>query len=308
MAREGSDGVDFRGEWIWRRGEAAAKLPHGQGLPEPGRRDVVGTVKESSMKILCCVKQVPEKDARIRVADSGDWIHSEGLAVAISECDRYAVEAALRLKEAVDGEVAVLLVGGEQGSKSVKEALAMGCDRAIHVITDELTRSDPFVISKVLAKAVEDEGFDLVLTGQQSDDLGYNAVGQMLAQHLGMSHAQIVLSVDPVEDGRIRVSHELDNALIETIELSLPAVLGVQSGINDVRYASLKGIMQANSKPQKKVTLEELDLSAEDLTPKLRIEKVGFPVRTSQAEMIEGDAAAAARTLVDKLRTEAKVL
>jgi electron transfer flavoprotein beta subunit len=260
------------------------------------------------MKILCCVKQVPEKDARIRVSSSEDWINPEGLAVAISECDRYAIEAALRLKEAVEGEVAVLLVGAEQGSKSVKEALAMGCDRAIHVITEDLVRADALVISKVLAKAVEDEDFDLILTGQQSDDLGYNAVGQMLAQHLGMSHAQIVLSMEPVDGGKLRVSHELDNALIETVDLPLPAVLGVQSGINDVRYASLKGIMQANAKPQKKVTLEELALDADDLAPRVTIEKVGFPVRTSQAEMIEGDPAVAARALVEKLRTEAKVL
>lgn len=260
------------------------------------------------MKILCCVKQVPEKDARIRVNADGDWINQEGLSLAISECDRYAVEAALRLREAGEGEVVVGLVGGEQGSKSIKEALAMGCDRAIHVVTEEVAQADALTISKVLAAAVKDEEFDLILTGQQSDDLGYNAVGQMLAERLGMSHAQIVLTMEPAGDGALKVTHELDNSLIETLELPLPAVLGVQSGINDVRYASLKGIMQANSKPQTKVTLEDLGLGGDDLAPKVKIEKVGFPVRTSQAEMIEGEPADAARSLVEKLRKEAKVL
>jgi electron transfer flavoprotein beta subunit len=260
------------------------------------------------MKILCCVKQVPEKDARIRVADSGEWINSEGLALAISECDRYAVEAALRLKEAEGGEVAVILVGAEQGSKSIKEALAMGCDRAIHVVTDALERADALTISKVLAAAVVDEGFDVVFTGQQSDDLGYNAVGQMFAERLSMSHVQIVLSAEKASDTSLKVSHELDNSLIETVEVPLPVVLGVQSGINEVRYASLKGIMQANSKPQKKLTLEELGLSDADVAPKVNIESVGFPVRASQAEMLEGEPGDVARELVEKLRTEAKVL
>lgn len=260
------------------------------------------------MKILCCVKQVPEKDARLRVASSDAWIVEDGLAWAISECDRYAVEAALRLKESAGGEVVVISVGPERASKAIKEALAMGCDRAIHVVEDGLGRADALGIAKVLAAAVKDEGFDLVLTGQQSDDLGYNAVGQALAQHLGMSHAQIVLTLEPAGDGALKVSHELDNSLIETVEIPTPAVLGVQSGINDVRYASLKGIMQAGAKPQKKLKLADLGLDAGALAPKVRVEKVGFPVKSSQAEMIDGDAKTAARALVDKLIHQAKVL
>ena len=260
------------------------------------------------MKILCCVKQVPEKDARLRVADGGGWIVEEGLSFAISECDRYGVEAALRLKEAGEGEVVVVSLGGDRASKGIKEALAMGCDRAIHVQSDEFWRADAAAIAKVIAAAVKDESFDVVITGQQSDDLGYNAVGQVLAECLDMSHVQIVLTIEAAGDGALRVSHELDNSLIETVEVPTPVVLGVQSGINDVRYASLKGIMQAGAKPQKKLSLDDLGLSAEQLAPKVRIESVGFPVKTSQAEMIEGDAKAAARSLVDKLIQEAKVL
>lgn len=260
------------------------------------------------MKILVCVKQVPEKDARLRIAGDEKWIVEDGLSYAISECDRYGVEAALRLKEAGEAEVVVLSLGGDRASKGIKEALAMGCDRAIHVNTDALVGADAITIARVLAAAARPEEADLVICGQQSDDLSYNAVGPALAQYLDMRHVQIVLEMEPVGDGALKVSHELDNNLIETVEVKLPAVLGVQSGINDVRYASLKGIMQAGAKPQKKVSLEDLGLGEADVAPKVRIEKVGFPVKTSQAEMLEGDAKGVAAKLVDKLINEAKVL
>lgn len=262
------------------------------------------------MKIVVCVKQVPEKEARLRVAPSGNWIVEEGLGFAISECDRYGIEAALRLKEAgaAEAEVVVLSLGGERASKGIKEALAMGCDRAIHVNSDALLSADAVTIAKVLAAAARAESADLILCGQQSDDLSYNAVGPALAQFLDMRHVQIGLELELVGDSAVRVSHELDNNLIETVELTLPAVVGVQSGINDVRYASLKGIMQAGTKPLKKLTLQELGLTEADVAPKLRIEAVGFPVRTSQAEILEGDAKAVATQLVQKLINEAKVL
>ena len=260
------------------------------------------------MKILVCVKQVPEKDARLRIADDESWIVEDGLSFAISECDRYGVEAALRLKEAGEAEVVVLSLGGDRASKGIKEALAMGCDRAIHVNTDELLGADAITIAKVLAAAAKAEAADLVICGQQSDDLSYNAVGPALAQFLDMRHVQIVLEIEAAGDGALKVLHELDNSLIETIDLELPAVLGVQSGINDVRYASLKGIMQAGAKPQQKLSLEDLGLSAEDTAAKLKIEKVGFPVRTSKAEILEGDAKDVAAQLVQKLINDAKVL
>ncbi|HEX9641809.1 MAG TPA: electron transfer flavoprotein subunit beta/FixA family protein [Candidatus Krumholzibacteria bacterium] len=260
------------------------------------------------MKILCCVKQVPEKDARLRIAEDGSWIVEDGLSYAISECDRYGVEAALRLKEAGQGEVVVLSVGDGRASKGIKEALAMGCDRAIHVNTAAVARADALTIAKLMAAAVKDESFDVIICGQQSDDLGYNAVAPSLAHYLDMAHAQIVLSVESIDGGKLRVSHELDNSLIETMEIAMPVVLGVQSGINDVRYASLKGIMGAASKPQKKLSVEELGFGDADLASKIEIESVSFPVRSSQAEMIVGEPAAMARTLVQKLKTEAKVL
>ncbi len=260
------------------------------------------------MKILCCIKQVPEKDSRIRIGQDGSWIVEEGISWAISECDRYAVEGALRLKEAIGGEVAVLSVGDEKASKGIKEALAMGCDRAIHVETAALTRADAVTIAKVIARAVADEQFETVFCGVQSDDLGYNAVAPALAEQLGARHVQIVLGVEPQGENALKVSHELDNNLIETVEVGLPVVLGVQSGIHDVRYASLKGIMGAAAKPQTKLSLEDLGLAEDDVSPKVTIEGLAVPERTSQAEMIEGDPATMAHTLVEKLKTQAKVL
>jgi electron transfer flavoprotein beta subunit len=260
------------------------------------------------MKILCCIKVVPEKDARLRINGDASWLVEDGLTYVISECDRYGVEAALRLKEKASGEVVVVSVGDERTSKGIKEALAMGCDRAIHVQTPAVARADAVTIARVLAAAVKDERFDVVLTGQQSDDLAYNAVGPALAHHLGMHHVQIVLSLEPAGDAALKVVHELDNSLLETVEVPLPCVLGVQSGINDVRYASLKGIMGAGSKPQKKLTPAELGLAEPLLAPKVRMEQLSFPVRSSNVQMIEGDAASAAKTLVEKLIHEAKVL
>lgn len=260
------------------------------------------------MKILVCVKQVPEKDARLRLAAGDAWIVEEGLSWSISECDRYGIEAALRLKESAGGEVVALSLGGDRATKGLKEALAMGCDRAIHIQSDQLARADALTIAKALAAAAKDENFDVVITGQQSDDLGYNAVGQMLAAKLDMGHVQIVLTIEAAGEKALKVSHELDNSLIETVEVSMPVVLGVQSGINDVRYASLKGIMQAGAKPQKKLALADLGLGESDLAPKVTVEKVGFPVKSSQAQMIEGDAKTQAKTLVEKLINEAKVL
>jgi electron transfer flavoprotein beta subunit len=260
------------------------------------------------MKILCCIKVVPEKDARLRIAQGGAWLQEDGLTYVISECDRYGVEAALRLKEKVGGEVVVASVGDERAVKGVMEALAMGCDRAIHVQTAAVARADAVTIAKVLAAAVKAESFDVVLTGQQSDDLGYNAVGPALAHHLGMHHVQIVLSLEPATEKSLKVVHELDNSLLETVEVPLPCVLGVQSGINDVRYASLKGIMGAAAKPQKKLSLADLGLDEAALAPKVQMAELGFPVRSSNVQMIEGDAATAAKALVEKLVHEAKVL
>jgi electron transfer flavoprotein beta subunit len=260
------------------------------------------------MKILSCIKQVPEKEARLRIAADGRWIQEDGLTFVISECDRYGVEAALRLKERAGGEVVVLSVGDERSGKGIKEALAMGADRAIHVQTGACAKADAVTIARVIAAAVKGEGFDVVLTGQQSDDLGYNAVGPALAEHLGMHHVQIVLSLEPASANSLRVVHELDNNLLETLEVPLPAVLGVQSGIHEVRYASLKGIMGAGAKPQRKVTPAELGLSDAQLAPKVRMEQLAVPLRSSKAQILEGDAATVARALVEKLKTEAKVL
>jgi len=184
----------------------------------------------------------------------------------------------------------------------------MGCDRAIHVQTAAVERADAVTIARVIAAAAKDEGFQTIFCGVQSDDLAYNAVAPAVAEFLGASNVQIVLSLEQAGDSALKVSHELDNNLIETVEVTLPVVLGVQSGIYDVRYASLKGIMGAASKPQSKVSLEDLGLSDGDLQTKVTIQSMALPQRTSQAEMIEGDAATMAKTLVEKLKTQAKVL
>jgi electron transfer flavoprotein beta subunit len=256
------------------------------------------------MKILVCAKQVPARDSNLRVDTSGKWLDEADLTYEINEPDAYALEEALQLREKVGGEVIVLSSGPERVTQTIREALAKGADRAIHIRIQEPSTLDPFASAKLLAQAVRTESPDLVLTGLQSDDLGYGETGVILAELLGSSHATIVMEVMP-EENRVKVKRELEDGWFQNVELPLPAVLAIQSGIKKLRYATLMGIKKAKSKEIKAIDGESLEAGEPGSAS---IERVYPPPRTKQMQLMTGDARQMAAQLVEKLKFEARVL
>ena len=203
------------------------------------------------MKIAVCIKQVPTRDWQPRLNDDKTWIRDQDASYEMNEPDAYALEEALRLKEKHSGEVVVCSAGPARVAQVIREALARGADRAIHVEDDGLANADAFVLTDALAAAMKDEQFDLILTGLQSDDQGFAQTGVILAERLGLPHATIIMEVQ-VEGSRLRVKRELEGGWFQWVAMPLPAVLTIQSGINQLRYATLKGIMAAKKKEIRK--------------------------------------------------------
>ncbi len=264
------------------------------------------------MKIAVCIKQVPDTEARLRVAKDGRWVDEDDLPFVTNESDRYALEEGLKIAEATGGEVVVLSLGPDRVRDALKKALAVGAARAIHLKDPAFSGGDALATGRALAGAIKKEGFDLVLTGSQSDDVGYGGTGSVVAGELGWPHAWLVIGLE-IEAGATtaRVTREMESGMNEIFRLSLPAVIEIQAGINHPRYASLKGIMQANKKPIDEASPADLGLDPAVLGAagsRLEIVSVAFPSNNKGAQILEGDAATAAKTLVAKLRQEAKVL
>ncbi len=253
------------------------------------------------MKIAVCIKQVPTREGQPRLNEARTWIREPDASFEMNEPDQYAVEAALRLREQHGGEVVVCSAGPARVAQVIREALARGADRAIHVDDDRLAASDAAAIAGALAAAMRDERFDLVLTGLQSDDQGFAQTGVILAERLGMPHATIVKEVQVAESG-VRVKRELEGGWFQWVALPLPALLTIQSGINQVRYATLKGIMAAKKKEIRRVP------APAELAAKQRIVALYVPEKTKRTEMIGGSPAEAAKELVRRLREDARVL
>src|SRR5437763_10839322 len=207
-----------------------------------------------AMKILVLMKQVANKDAILRINKDSTWIEEADLSFEVSESDGYALEEALRIKEKVgSGEVVVVSMGPQRAKSVIKDALARGADRAIHVVGDNVVHLSPFAAASVLAEAIRDESADLVMTGLQSDDYGYAQTGVILAEILGLPHATIVIEIDASGD-ELRVKRELESGWYQWYTMPKPALLTIQSGISQIRYATLKGIMAAKKKENKDVT------------------------------------------------------
>ena len=256
------------------------------------------------MKILVAVKQVPARDAPLRIDASGRWIQEDGLSFEINEPDAYALEAALQLKEKHGGEVVVVSAGPARAAQAIREALAKGADRAIHVDQERLENWDTLGVAGLLARAMESEKADLILTGLQSDDLGYGQMGCVLAELLGLPHATIIMQVEKL-DGSIRVKRELEEGWFENIEIPLPALLTIQSGITRLRYATLMGIKKAKTKEIRRVAAADIATSA---APAVEISRVYAPHKTKQTEILTGNAQEAAAKLVERLKFGARVL
>lgn len=262
------------------------------------------------MKIAVCLKQVPARDAILRINDNGTWIKDSEISYEINEPDIYALEEALRLKEAAaepGSEVVVCTLGPARAQQAIKEALAKGADRALHLDDPAFEDLDAYGTARVLAAALARERSDLILTGLQSDDSGFAQTGVILAERLGLPHSTIIMEIR-VSGGKLDVKRELEGGWFQRVELPLPAVLTIQSGINKPRYATLKGIMTAKSKPLHRIGAAELGLSAAEIAPRERIERIYVPVKKTGGELLEGSPKEIAVKLVDKLRNEARVL
>jgi electron transfer flavoprotein beta subunit len=253
------------------------------------------------MKIAVCLKQVPTREWQPRIDDSRTGVREQDASFEMNEPDAYALEEALRLREAQGGEVVACTVGPARAAQVLREALARGADRAIHVEADGAAKDDPFAVASAVADALREEACDLVLTGLQSDDRGAAQTGVVLAERLGLPHATIVMDVQVSNEG-VRVKRELEGGWFQWVALPLPALLTIQSGINQLRYATLKSIMAAKKKELRKVAPAAL------VPARLRIIQLDVPRKTKQTQMISGSAADAARELVRKLKDEARVI
>jgi electron transfer flavoprotein beta subunit len=260
------------------------------------------------MKILVCIKQVPQKDAPLRLNESGTWIRDD-VSWETNEPDAYALEEALRQKEKHGGEVTALTAGATRAGQVLREALAKGADRAIHLEDERFAQLDSANTARAIAAAIGSENggenFDLIVTGLQSDDFGAAQTGVLLAEILGIAHATIIIGIEKTDAG-LKLKRELEAGHYQYIEMPMPAVLTIQSGINKLRYATLMGIKQAKNKPLRKVGWAEVEAK---LSPHMqKIERLYVPERQKQTKKIEGPAGAVAKELVEYLKNEARAL
>jgi len=256
------------------------------------------------VKILVCMKQVPQKDAPLKLNESGTWIR-EDVSYEVNEPDAYALEEALRQKEKNGGEVVVITAGPVRAQQVLREALAKGADRAIHLEDNAFVGLDALSTARAFAAAIKDEQFDLIFTGLQSDDYGFAQTGVILAELLGWPHATIIMQIEKTEAG-IKVKRELEAGYFQFVDMQLPAVLTIQSGINKLRYATLIGIKQAKNKPLRKVTITEVQQAIGTNAQKL--ERLYVPQKSKKTEYLEGAPGEIAKKLVDKFRNEIRVL
>jgi electron transfer flavoprotein beta subunit len=261
------------------------------------------------MKIAVCIKQVPTREWQPRLNDDKTWVRDQDVSYEMNEPDAYALEEALRLREKHSGEVVVCSAGPARVQQVIREALARGADRALHVEDDGLSAADAFTAASALAPAMAEQQFDLILTGLQSDDQGHAQFGPILAAKLSIPHSTIIMevNVDPSAGSgqaasSLRVKRELEGGWFQYVTMPLPALLTIQSGINQLRYATLKGIMAAKKKEIVKVA------APAGLASRQKIVALYAPQKAKQTVMIGGSPAEAAKELVKRLREEARVL
>ena len=259
------------------------------------------------MKILVAIKQVPERDAPVRIDPSGKGIDDSDLQYAMNEPDAYALEEALQLKEksaTANDEVIVLSAGPERVGTTLREALAKGADRGLHILCDNINSLDALGVATLLAAAIRQESPDLILTGLQSEDLGLGQTGVIVAELLGLPHATLILHIEKTETG-VQAKRELEEGWFQTIELPTPAVLTIQSGGTKLRYATLMGIKRARTKEVKQINAADL---APIPAPVVLLEHIALPKKQKSTQMLTGTPREIATALVEKLRTEAHIL
>ena len=255
------------------------------------------------MKVMVCLKQVPHQDARLDVNSDGSWIQEDNIKFEINSYDTYAIEEALRLKDAGDAEVVVVSIGPDRVTQALRTALGMGADRAVHVNDDAAQGADALGLAKTLAAVAREVEADVIFTGLMADDDNASAIPPMIAELLDMPSATGVTATD-VGDSSIKVERELEGGALEVVELPKPCLIAMQTGANQVRYASLKGIMQAKKKPVDVKTLADLGVadSAGRVHNKATINKIYVPAKGDTAEILEGSTDEIVTQLVGKIK------
>ena len=255
------------------------------------------------MKIMVCLKQVPHQDARLDVRDDGSWIKEDGIKFEINSYDQFALEEALRVKDAGEADVFVVSIGPDRTTQALRTALGMGADRAIHVKDPEIDGSDSLGIAKVLAAIAKQESPDLIYMGLMSDDGNFAAVPPMLAELVGIPHTTAAVKVERA-NGTLTIDREIEGGAREVVELQSPCLVAVQTGLNQVRYASLKGIMAAKKKPLEVKTAADLGLAGQvgDSAARIKIEKIAPPPKGDRAELLEGSTDDVVSGLMTKIK------
>jgi electron transfer flavoprotein beta subunit len=259
------------------------------------------------MNLCVLIKQVPDKESVLKINSEETWIIEEQLVFTTSECDSYALEEALLLKESHGGEVVVCSVGQERSVQALKDALAKGADRALFLNDPAFQHLDNQGTAMILAQVLKEEKFDLVLCGLQSDDTGDSQLGPLLAEELDLPHVTLVVETE-VLDGRLKVKQEQEGGWFQHIEVDLPALITIQSGINKPRYASLRGIMAMKSKEIKQLATDDLGQDPVELSADQYIKRIYIPPRVKETVFLEGTADEVVTQLIDKLDNEAKVI
>ncbi|MFW6113906.1 MAG: electron transfer flavoprotein subunit beta/FixA family protein [Actinomycetota bacterium] len=264
------------------------------------------------MNMVVCVKRVPDTaESEVHIDASEKDIDKSRLSFGINECDNYAVEEAIQIKERLDGNISIISLGGKESDEVIRMALAKGGDEALRLEDDAFAGGDALAVAKALAAAIKGMEYDIVFTGALTDDDGFAAVGVALAELLGVPHATYVKDIEILEDGKkARVGRELEGGLMEYLEIELPCVLGIQTGINEPRYASFKGIKQAAKKEIALKSASDLGLDPSDLGESgswAVMEKFTPPVVGEMAEIFEGEPEETAAKLADVLKEKGLV-
>jgi len=263
--------------------------------------------EENSLDIIVCVKHVPETaEAELKIDSTGKTIEKTGLVFDINEWDDYALEEAVRMKEKQGGTVTAITVGADDSDTTLRKCLARGADKAIRMTDPKFNDSDGYAVAKILHSVIKTLHFDLILTGMQAGDDGQAVVGPILAEMLKVPHATMVKKIE-LAAGTAKVNRELEGGLEEQLEVKTPALLSVQTGINEPRYVSIMGIRKAMQKEIKLMTLADTGLIENDVGTAgswVRIEKMYVPPVEKQAEFIKGSPDEMAARITEILKSK----
>ncbi len=260
------------------------------------------------MKIIVCVKQVPDTAARIRIREDGHGIDPRDLGFVVNPYDEYGVEEALRLREKLGGEVVVISLGPDRATEAIRTCLAMGADRAVHLKDPSFEGAGPFVTARLLARVISGMEYDLIFCGREAVDDHASFVGPALAEYLGIPQATVITRLTFRDDaGSITVEREVEGGR-EVLELPLPALVTTQKGLNEPRYASLPGIMKAKKKEIRVLDAAALGISPEETADQAEILSLSLPPERTAGKRIQGEPAEAVKELVRLLKEEARAL